>query len=298
MEIKTLDDLLTRAAKQKSRSMAVAAAEDKHVLIAVKHAYEKNIIEPVLIGNKDEILKLSEEIGFDISSFRLIDEHNPALSAVKAVELVKNAEADILMKGNVSTAPLLKAVLNKEKGLGKRDTLSHFALFQSKHYKKLFAVSDAAMNIAPELQEKLHIIQNSVEVFHSLDNPMPKVAVLGPVEVVNPKISSTMDAATLSQMNKRKQITGCIIDGPLAIDNAVSTEAVKQKNIISEVGGDADILIAPDLNSGNILYKTLIFLSDGISAAVILGAMRPIVLTSKADSELSKLYSIALAASI
>jgi phosphate butyryltransferase len=189
-------------------------------------------------------------------------------------------------------------VLDKEEGLKKRETLSHFALFQTSFYPKLIGVTDAAMNIDPQLNEKISIIENAAEVFHAFGNTKPRVAIIGPVEVVNPKIQSTLDAAIITQMYRRNQITSCVVDGPLALDNAISPEAAKQKKIDSEVAGEADILIAPDLNSGNILYKTMIFLSDAKSAAVILGAKVPIVLTSRADSEESKLYSIALAAAI
>ncbi len=193
---------------------------------------------------------------------------------------------------------MLKAVLDKENGLTKGSTLSHFALIESPYYHKLFGITDAAMNILPGFDEKVQILNNAVEVFHRLGIKNPKVAVVGPLEVVNPKIESTTHAAMLTVMNKRGQIQGCIVDGPFAIDNAVSKEAAEHKGIISDVAGDADILLAPDLNSGNILYKTLMFLGGGTSAAVIMGARVPIVLTSRADDERSKMMSIALAAAM
>jgi phosphate butyryltransferase len=298
MELKSLDQIIELAKKKNTCRIAVAASADKAVLKAVQQATLIGIVKPVLIGDQEKTKAICQEINFDISSFTLLDEKDPALASIKAVQMIKDGMADILMKGIVSTAPLLKAVLNKEYGLRKRDTLSHFALFQTSFYHKLIGVTDAAMNLAPELSEKINIIHNSVEVLHALGLSNPKLAIIGPVETVNEKISSTTDAAILTQMNRRNQIIGCIIDGPLAIDNAVSKEAAKHKGIISEVAGDADILMTHDLNSGNILYKTMIFLSDGISAAVITGASAPIVLTSRADSEKSKLYSIALAAAM
>jgi phosphate butyryltransferase len=256
------------------------------------------LIEPVLVGEKSLIRSLSESVGLQTENIRIIDEPDPVAACKTAVKEIREGRAEILMKGMVATAPLLKAVLNKEEGLKKRETLSHFALFQTSFYPRLIGVTDAAMNIAPELSEKISIIENAAEVFHAFGNKKPRVAIIGPVEVVNPKIQSTLDAAILTQMYRRNQINSCVVDGPLAIDNAVSPEAAKQKKIDSEVAGKADILVAPDLNSGNILYKTMIFLSDARSAAVILGAKVPIVLTSRADSEESKLYSIALAAAI
>ncbi len=298
MDLKTLDQIVELAAKRSTRKIAVAAADDEHVLKAIKKASEMKLINPLLVGDESKICSLSASIGLHLEDVDIINEPDPVKACITAVQEIRQGKADILMKGMVATAPLLKAVLNKEEGLRKRDNLSHFALFQTSFYHKLIGVTDAAMNIQPELNEKKAIIENAAEVFHSFDISNPKVAIIGPVEVVNPKISSTLDAANLTQMNRRKQIKSCIIDGPLAIDNAVSKEAAEQKGIESEVAGDADILVAHDLNSGNILYKTMIFLSDAKSAAVILGAKVPIVLTSRADSEETKLYSIALAASI
>ncbi len=298
MTLKSLNDIVESAKKKETRRLAVAAAADRPVLEAVKNAYEEGIIIPVLVGNKAEIEKICKEINFDLTGIEIHEENNPAISSVKAVALIKEGKADILMKGLVSTAPLLKAILDKEKGLTKGSTLSHFALIESPYYHKLVGVTDAAMNIAPELNEKVHIINNSVEVFHRLGIKEPKVAIVGPLEVVNPKIESTTHAALLSVMNKRNQIKGCIIDGPFAIDNAVSKEAAEHKGLVSDVAGDADIIVAPDLNSGNILYKTLMFMGGCTSAAVIMGAKVPVVLTSRADTDKSKMMSIALAAAM
>ncbi len=296
--LKSLTDLVDLAKQKETKRLAVAAAADKPVLEAVKDATQNGIIIPVLVGDKKEIESIAGTIGFDLSSVEIYDEPNAAKACVKAVSLIREAKADILMKGLVSTAPLLKAVLDKENGLRKGATLSHFALIESPYYHKLIGVTDAAMNIAPEFKEKVDILNNAVDAMHGLGVEMPKVAVLGPVEVVNPKIDSTSHAAMLTVMNNRKQIKGCLVDGPFAIDNAVSKEAAKHKGIESEVAGDADILMTPELNSGNILYKTLMFMGGCTSAAVIMGAKVPIVLTSRADSEKSKMMSIAMAAAM
>lgn len=298
MILTKLDEIVKIAVEKPTQRLAIAASADIHVLEAVKMATEMNIITPVFFGDKNETLRFANEIGFDISGFQLVDQSDPGLAAEEAVKAISGGNADILMKGMVSTAPLLKAVLNKEFGLKKRDVLSHLAIFQTSFYHKLLGVTDAAMNIVPGLEEKKSILENAVEVFRSLGVELPKVAALGPLEVVNEKILSTVDAAQLKSLNIQGKINSCLVDGPLALDNAVSLKASSLKGIHSEVAGDADILLTPDLNSGNILYKSLIFLSDGLSAAVILGARVPVVLTSRADSEQSKLYSIALAAAI
>ncbi|NOQ26230.1 MAG: bifunctional enoyl-CoA hydratase/phosphate acetyltransferase [Bacteroidales bacterium] len=298
MIYKSLNDIISIAKGKKTRRLAVAAAGDKPVLEAVKKAYLEGIIIPVLVGNKSEIEKISKEIDFDLSNIEIHEELNPAISSIKAVALIKEGKADILMKGLVSTAPLLKAVLDKDHGLRKGSTLSHFAFVESPYYHKLIGITDAAMNIVPDINEKVSIIKNSVEVFHRLGIENPKVAVVGPLEVVNPKIESTTHAAILTVMNNRGQIKGCIIDGPFAIDNAVSKEASEHKGIVSEVAGDADILMVPDLNSGNMLYKALMFMGGSTSASVIVGAKVPIVLTSRADTDKSKMMSIALAAAM
>ncbi len=298
MDLKHLDDLIDIAEKKPTKRLAIAAAGDQAVLEAVHKAIEKGIISPVLVGDEQKIRRIAGDLGMDANDLAIHHEPDPGEASRKAVALIRQGEADILMKGLVSTAPLLKAVLDKEQGLRKGGTLSHFALVESPHYHKLVGVTDAAMNIAPEFQEKVDMINNAVEVYHGLGFPEPKVAVLGPLEVVNPKIESTSHAAMLAKMNDRGQLKDCIVDGPFAIDNAVSREAAEHKKIYSPVAGDADILMTPELNSGNVLYKTLMFMGGATSAAVIMGAKVPIVLTSRADTEKSKMMSIALAAAM
>jgi phosphate butyryltransferase len=298
MNLKRLDELIVLARERTKRRLVVAAAQDIHVLQAVCKANAEKIVDPVLIGNKNQIGKMLKDLNTDPTHFELVDEPDPESACDKAVKLIKKRKADILMKGLVPTATFLKAILNKENGIRKQELLSHFALFEIPTYHKLIGITDAAMNICPDLNEKVSIIKNAIEVYHRLGIKEPKVAVIGPLEVVNPKIESTVHASMLAMMNRSKQIDGCIIDGPLALDNAVSKEAAELKGIKGEVAGDADIIVTPDLNSGNILYKSLIFLGNSISAAIIMGAISPVVLTSRADSEISKYMSIVLAAAM
>lgn len=298
MGLQSLNTLLELAKKEQPKKLVVAAAEDHHVLDAVKKATKLGIVEPVLTGQKDQIQEIAVSIQFDVSNIQIVHVNDPLAASKKAVEIIRSGDASILMKGLVSTGPLLKAVLDKENGLKKSKVLSHIALFESPHYHKLLAVTDAAMNVAPDLNEKIAMLQNAVELFHKLGIAKPKVAVVGAVETVNPKMEATVHAALMTIMNQRGQIKGCIVEGPLAIDNAVSKEAAKLKKLSGEVAGDADIILTPDINAGNILYKSLNFLGGAVSAAVIMGASVPVVLTSRADSEKSKLMSIALAAAM
>lgn len=218
-------------------------------------------------------------------------------SASKAVEIASK-NGDLLMKGSVKTSDLMKVVLQEEYGLRMGATITMVSVFDIPTYHKLLAISDAGMIIAPTLEQKIDMINISVKVMKKLGVEKPKVAVLGAVEVPNSKMSATIDAAVLSKMNDRGQIKDCVIDGPFALDNAISSEAAKHKGIESPVAGDADILIMPDIEAGNIFYKAMVFLANAKVASVILGAKLPIVLTSRADSDETKLYSIALAASL
>lgn len=297
--IKKLTDIEALAkSKASKRKVAVAAAGDRDVLEALKNAVEHGLVEPILIGIKEKIESITNEIGFDISGFEIIDIEDKYKASAMAVKMIKKSKAEILMKGLVSTGVLLKAVLDKEIGLRKGALLSHVALFETPYYHKLLGVTDAAMNVNPELMDKIGIIKNAVEVFHKVGHDNPKVAIVGSVETINPRMEATMHAATISMMNYRKQITGCIIDGPLAIDGAISKKSADLKNITSDVAGDVDIILAPDIDGANILYKSLNFLGGATAAAVIMGAKVPIILTSRGDSEKSKYYSIALAAAI
>ncbi|MDY0160891.1 MAG: phosphate acyltransferase, partial [Bacteroidales bacterium] len=220
MVLKKIDELIEIAKSKETRVLAVAASADKHVVEAVANAAKDNIVIPIFVGNEKLTKEYAEVAGLKIENIRFINEINDAKACAIAVNLVREGKADILMKGQVATATLLKAVLDKENGLRTGSTLSHFALFESPYYHKLIGVTDAAMNVAPEFQDKVSIVKNAVSAMQGIGIEMPKLAVIGPVEVVNPKIESTVHAAMLTQMNKRGQISNCIIDGPLAIDNA------------------------------------------------------------------------------
>jgi len=225
-----------------------------------------------------------------------VESSNPMESIITSVKMVHDGAADVLMKGKVGTSDMLSAVLNKEYGLRTGRLLSHFAYFEVQSYHKLIAVTDVAMNIAPTLSEKIQILNNSVKVLNNLGIAKPKVAVLGAIEKVNTDMDATLDAALLSKMNQRDQILNCIVDGPLAFDNAVSLESAKYKEIKSDVAGDTDLLLMPDIEVGNVLYKSLVFFAKAKVASMIVGASAPIVLTSRSDSEQAKFDSIVLAA--
>jgi phosphate butyryltransferase len=294
--MKSFDSFFNLANSRPKRRLIIAAAEDDNVLLSVKDAVENNIIEPIFVGNSQKIKEIAEEIKFDISNYQLIEENNPAKSAAIAVKIINEGGAEILMKGYVQTADFLRAILNKEFGLRKSDLLSHIGFFEIPNYHKVIALTDAAQNIAPDLSEKVSIIKNAVDMFHHLGENNPKVAVLAAVEGVNPKMQVTIDAAAITMMNKRGQIKGCTIDGPLAFDNAVSKEAAEHKGIVSDVAGDVDLLVTPDIEAGNCLYKSFTLFAGGTVAAIVLGAAVPVVLTSRSDTDRSKLASIALAA--
>jgi phosphate butyryltransferase len=294
--LRKLEDLRDIVKNEPVKKLVLAAAQDQHSLSAVLRAWKDGIIEPILIGDKEAIQNIAASNGYDIEGIRIIHEPDTDLATEMAVKMVNSKQADVLMKGKVGTSTLLKCVLNKEWGLRTGRLLSHIALFEVDTYHKLIAVTDVAMNIAPNLQDKIAIINNSISCLHKLGIPMPKVAVLGAVEMVNENMEATLDAALLSKMNQRDQIRGCLIDGPLAFDNAISLESAQHKGIRSEVAGDTDLLLMPDIEVGNVLYKSLVFFAKAKVASVILGALAPIVLTSRSDSEQAKYDSILLAA--
>ena len=296
MVLKILGDLNRLVLGGPKKKLVLAVAQDQHSLGAVLKAWNENLIEPVLIGDKQEIESICEEYNYDITGLTVIHEPDPEKATEAAIRMASTREADILMKGKIGSSSLLKGVLNKEWGLRTGNLLSHIALFEVETYHKVIAVTDVAMNIAPNLKEKIAILNNSVACLNRLGYIMPKVAVLGAVEMVNENMEATLDAALLSKMNQRDQIRNCIIDGPLAFDNAVSLESSRLKGIRSEVAGDTDLLLIPDIEVGNVLYKSLVFFAKANVASIILGATVPIVLTSRSDSERAKFDSILLAA--
>ncbi len=296
MVLKKLNDLKLIVEGRTKKKLVLAAAHDQHSLGAVVKARLENIIEPILIGNRDGIMKICDQNNYDITGIEIIHEADVDLSVEKAVRMVSSRQADILMKGMVGSSTLLKCVLNKEWGLRTGHLLSHFALFEVETYHKVIAVTDVAMNISPNLKDKIAIVNNAVACLNTLGYSMPKVAVLGAVEMVNENMEATLHAALLSKMNQRDQIKNCIIDGPLAFDNAISLESAQHKGIRSEIAGDTDLLLMPDIEVGNVLYKSLVFFAKAKVASIILGALAPIVLTSRSDSEQAKFDSILLSA--
>ncbi|KAB2333803.1 phosphate butyryltransferase [Bacillus mesophilum] len=293
-----LDVLLTKAAQIEGKTVAVAAAEDHEVLQAVAGALERNLAHFLLFGNQVKIANILSQIDDRLitnDKVKIIHADTPSIASDLAVRAVSQKDADVLMKGHVSTAVILKSVLNKEFGLRTGSVLSHVALFEVPGFQSLKIVTDAAMNLAPDLNQKVQITNNAVSIARSIGIELPKVAAIAAVEVVNPAMQATLDAAALTQMNQRGQIKNCLIDGPLALDNAVSLQAAEQKGIQSGVAGQADILLVPTIEVGNTLYKSLIYFAQAKVGAIIAGAKAPIVLTSRADSAESKLYSLALA---
>lgn len=292
--VKSLEELLELAKKKEKKTMAVAVAQDSVVLEAVIKAVDMGIINAILVGNEDEIKTISKDSNVDLSRVRIINECDIIKAAAKAVELVTKGEANYVMKGLLGTSDLLKAVLNKEANLRTNNLLSHVMVYDVKSYDKLLLLTDGGMVPYPELKDKIGIIKNAVTVSKALEIDMPKVAPICAVEVINPSMQATLDAAALSAMNKRGQIKGCLIDGPLGLDNAISKEAAHHKGIVSDVAGEADILIVPNIEAGNFLGKSMTYFAGAESAGVIVGAKCPVVLVSRADSAKSKLYSIAL----
>ncbi|WP_273126286.1 phosphate butyryltransferase [Bacillus weihaiensis] len=290
-----LENLLLEAAKIAGITVAVASPEDEEVIEAIREAIAHNLARFLLFGDKEKIETLLVEKECNRDFVEIIHTRSKEQSAQLAVRAVHQNEASVLMKGNLPTSTLLKAVLNKEYGLRTGKVLSHVSVFEVPHYSKFTILTDAAMNIAPDLTQKEQIINNSVEVARSIGIDCPKVAVLAAVEVINPTMQATIDAASLTVMNKRGQIRDCLVEGPLALDNAISIDSARQKGIESEVAGAADILLVPTIEVGNTLYKSLIYFAKAKVGAVIAGAKAPIVLTSRSDSSESKLYSLALA---
>ncbi|MBP1925560.1 phosphate butyryltransferase [Sedimentibacter acidaminivorans] len=293
--MKGFKEIIKSAQKKGPKRIAVAASNDEDVLKAIKIALDENICIPILVGDKEIIQELSKKIGLDLSKVEVIDEKDNKCACIKAVSMVSSGNADIVMKGLVDTSVILKAILDKEIGLRTGNILSHAAVFEIKNYHKILLVTDAAMNIAPNADEKRQILENAIKLTSSLDIEEPKVAVICAKEKVNPKMQATVDAKELVELNKSGKLLDCIVGGPFALDNAISKEAAELKGVSDPVAGDADILLMPNIEAGNVLYKSLTYFSDSENAGILLGAKAPIVLTSRADSDKAKLNSIALA---
>ena len=280
------------------RTLAVAVAQDAEVLLAVEAARKLGIAKAILVGDESAIRQIAQEKEIPLEHYQIVHQEDKVLACRQAVGLVRSGEADVVMKGIIDTSIILKAVLDKENGLRDSPVLSHVAVFQVAGFDRLFYVTDSAMNIAPDANAKKEILRNAVKVAHALGNPDPIAACLCAVEKVNPKMAATLDAAALVEANQSGEIAGCRVIGPLALDNAVSPEAARHKGISDPLAGHADILLVPNIETGNVFYKSLVFMAGAKNAGVIVGAKAPIVLTSRADSDEAKLNSIALALAI
>ncbi len=274
---------------------AVAHPCEETALAGAIEAGTQGLIAPILVGPAAKIQEVAMKAGIDLGKTRIVDVPHSHAAAAKAVELVRKGEAELLMKGSLHTDELLSAVVAKETGLRTGRRISHVFIMDVPTYHKVLIVTDAAINIAPTLDDKVHICQNAIDLAISLGVTRPKVAILAAVETVTAKMQATLDAAALCKMAERKQITGGMLDGPLAFDNAISKEAARVKGIQSEVAGDPDILLAPDLEAGNMLAKQLSFLANADSAGLVVGARVPIILTSRADGVRARIASCGVA---
>jgi phosphate acetyltransferase len=275
---------------------AVAHPCDESSLRGAVDAAKLGLIAPILVGPKARIESIAKEFGIDIAGLPIVDAPYSQASAAKAVDLVREGKAQALMKGSLHTDELMGAVVAREAGMRTARRISHCFVMDVPSYSETLIVTDAAINIAPTMETKVDIIQNAIDLAHAMRFPEVRVAILSAMETVNPKVPSTVEAGALCKMADRGQITGALIDGPLALDNAISLESVKIKKIDSPVAGRANVLIVPDLEAGNMLAKSLSFLADADAAGIVLGARVPIILTSRADSVSTRLASCGIAA--
>jgi phosphate acetyltransferase len=286
--------LIARATSKPAVRTAIAWPCDEVSLGGAIQAFKDKLIVPVLVGSEAKIRSLAKALQLDLETIQIVDTDESRTAALRAVEMARKGEVQMLMKGSLHTDELMSAVVSREGGMRTGRRISHvFALDVPSYHKTLF-VTDAAVNIQPDLETKIDILQNAIDMMRTLEVANPKVAILSAVESVNPAIPSTLDAAALCKMADRGQITGAIVDGPLAFDNAISSEAARIKKIKSPVAGDPDLLMVPNLEAGNILFKELQYLAGALAAGVVVGAKVPIVLTSRADGELARMASCAL----
>lgn len=295
--ITKLDQVVEAVKGMPSMRLVVACGEDPHTIEAVSKAKNEGLVDVIMVGNEDKIKSVAQEHGIDPSIFQIIDEKDQKKALKMAVKMVKDGEGDILMKGLVNTADYMRAILDKENGLvPPGGVLSHVTVLEIPTYPKLLVVADVAVIILPDLEQKVKILQYTIEVAHALGIENPYAFLISAVETVTPKMPSTVDAALIKVMAERGQIKGAKVEGPVALDIAVSKECAEIKGFKGEGAGEADILIFPNIETGNVFFKTCTQLCNGRIAAVVAGATAPCVLTSRADSEDSKFLSIALAA--
>lgn len=296
--MRSFQELMARAVGIREKVLAVVAAHDDDVLLSIKEAYAQGLARAILLGDREKIVRLAAEINMDLSSHWIIHQPDPEEASRLAVSLVREGEADILMKGLLPSPVILKEVLHRERGLRTENILSHIAVFEVPGYDRLFFMSDSGLNIAPSLEVKIGMVKNAVDLAHRLGIEQPRVAIIAGIELVNPDMPSSVDAALIAKMAERGQIKGCLVDGPLSLDLAVSEEAARAKGVGGAVAGRADILIMPGIDAANVLYKAIGFLVRSVITGIILGAKAPIILTSRADTAKAKLYSIALSSLI
>ncbi|MDO8682168.1 MAG: bifunctional enoyl-CoA hydratase/phosphate acetyltransferase [Armatimonadota bacterium] len=294
--LKNFGELLKAVASEPARKIAVAAANDKTLVAALKQAIDEDVAIPVLVGDKKMISGFASELGWSLADGQIVDSPNEISAAREATRLVREGRCEILMKGQIHTDDFLRAVLDKEAGLRTGAAMSHVFILELPAQERLLFVTDGAMNIAPDLVRKSEIILNAVSLANAFGFEKPTVAVVAAVELVNPAMPATLDAAALAKMSDRGQFPNCIVDGPFGFDNAVSVAAARQKKISSPVAGKADILLAPNIEAGNMLVKCFSHLCGGTTAGVLVGASVPVVLTSRADNAEAKFLSIAAAA--
>jgi len=275
---------------------AVAHPCDESSLRGAVEAGQLGLIAPILVGPRARIEAVAKQYGIDLKNIPIVDAPYSEASAAKAVELVREGKAEALMKGSLHTDELMGAVVRRETGLRTSRRVSHCFVMDVPSYAETLIITDAAVNIAPTLEDKIHITQNAIDLAHAMRLPEVRVAILSAMETVNPKIPSTVEAAALCKMADRGQITGALLDGPLALDNAINLASVKIKKIDSPVAGRANVLVVPDLEAGNMLAKSLSFLAGADAAGIVLGARVPIILTSRADSVMTRLASCGIAA--
>lgn len=292
--LKSFEEVIEKAIHFGPKRISVAIAQAEDVMEAIEEARKIGLIKGILVGNKEETIQVCQKLNIDPGDYEFIDEQDKNEAARIAVKLVRDKKAELLMKGMIGTDRILRAVLDKEIGLRTKKLLSHAYVLKLKNYDKLLTVTDGAMNIAPNLEQKVQIVQNIINFCHCLEIKKPKIAILAAVEVVNPDMPACIDAACLSKMADRGQIEGGIVDGPLAFDNAISKEAALHKGIDSPVSGEVDAVVVPEIESGNIFAKGLVYLAEAEPAGVLLGTTAPVILVSRSDCPISKVRSIAL----
>lgn len=292
--LKTFEEVIERACHYGPKRLSVAVSQAEDVMTAVEQARQKGMINGILVGDKEQTISVCKNLKINPDNYEIIDQKDKTEAARIAVSLVSEKKAELLMKGMLGTARILKALLDKEIGLRTNRLLSHAYVLKLEHYDRLLTMTDGAMNIAPNLEQKAQIIQNVIDFCRSLEIEQPKIAALAAVELVNPNMQASLDAACLSKMAERGQITGGIVDGPLAFDNAISKKAALYKGIDSPVSGQVDAVLVPDIESGNIFAKGLVYLANAEPAGILLGTTAPVILVSRSDTAVSKVRSIAL----